>query len=383
MKNYSVIGIVIIIMALCVSCEKDEEVDINYPEYRGDHIYTAEAEPTWGESPISTIHWTSDDEIAVFEGSSIKIIDIQSNSIHNNYSAGRDIEYSVISDNNNFIYYSVRISWENSLLYRLDLTSGNIDSILNYATSGNADMLYSGLCVSSDDSKIAFNKSSFIWVYDIAVGNEVQLIKGQPILFSHDNSELLYSNGSPFSIYSYSFESGESKLVLSDQTIIFQKSDFNPSGFINAVKGNGNIFLTLADSEDNFLIYNLTETNPIFIGIIQDVWEYNNMTSRGDRYYGCNFAIDTRNMKLFSWAFDCMDSKTDGWNIWCESYRYNLSCTDLISKGKTRKGNVLNRIMGTTKISPDGTKLAYLTGIQNATYGTSQYKYLYVYNISD
>jgi len=371
-----------------LSCEKD---DTDYPEYRGDHIYTANAEPTWGESPISTLSWISDDELAVFEGSRIKIIDIQSHTTKNTYDAEKDIEYSVISDNRNFIYFFSRNSFESCSLYRLNLTSGSIDSLLNIGMSG--DMRHSGICVSPDESTIAYKKTSFsngslnytIVLYEIATGNEVELIEGNPILFTNDNSELLYSKDSPFSICSYNLESGESKVVLSDQNINFQNSNFYPSSYINAVKGDGNIFLTLAGTEDDFLIYNLTEANPIFLGAMEpyDVWKHDNLKSYGYKFYGCNFAIDTRNMKLHTWAFDCVEKIWEGWSYTCSPYRYNLSTIDLISKERTRTGNVLNKLMGTTAISPDGTKLAYLSGIPHTTNMVPQFKYVYVYNLSD
>lgn len=381
------------VIPLLLSCEKDEKDENDYPELRGDHIYTSNSEPTRAESPISTIHWISDDEIAVIEGHTIKIIDIQSHNIENNFSTGGDIEYSVLSDNSNFIYYSVSISWENSILYRLNLALGLIETLLNYNPGGDANMLYSGLCVSSDDTKIAYKKSNAnngsslntIYLYEIANGNEIELIEGHPILFIHDNSELLYVINSPFSIYSYNFESGESKVVLSDEGINFNSSDFYPSSFINAVKGNGNIFLTAAGAEGDFLIYNLTEAKPIFLGAMEpySIWKDDNITSGGYQYYGCNFAIDHRKMNLYSWAFDCVEKIWEGWSYHCSPYRYNLSCTDLITKEKTRKGNVLNMYVGTTTISPDGTKLAYLFGMDHKTYSTPQYIHVYIYNIFD
>jgi hypothetical protein len=135
------------VIPLLLSCEKDEKDEKDYPELRGDHIYTSNSEPTRAESPISTIHWISDDEIAVIEGNTIKVIDIQSHNIENNYRIGwEDIEYSVLSDISNFIYYSVSISFENSMLFRLNLAFGRIDTLVNYAPGGIANMLYSGLC---------------------------------------------------------------------------------------------------------------------------------------------------------------------------------------------------------------------------------------------
>ena len=386
---FKVLFLFITLTSLFTQCEKDEidlGYEIGYPEYSGDLIYTAEE-----SGIISSIHWISDTKLVVIEADvgsfihwtySIKQIDIQSNiEIVDLVKGEGEVNYSVISDNNNFVYYYVSDPTKSREgMVRLDLTTGEQLRFLENK------IINPPFYVSTDDSKIAYKKASFIWVYDITTGNDVQLFEATPIMFTNDNSELLYSKSFflSFPIYSYNLESGESKVVFSDQNINFQNSDFDPKFLISAINENGNILIVLSGSEDDFLVYNLTEAHPIFLGAMEPygVYSGDNLICEGlgSSHYGCNFAIDTRKMELFSWDFECINKKYEGWSYSCIPYRYNLSCTDMISNEKTRTGNVLNKYVGTTKISPDGTKLGYVSGNDKLN---QYHRYIHLYNVAD
>jgi len=383
------ISLSLAVSLILLSCEKDEN---GYSDCPGDRIYTAA-----GPKTISTIHWISDAELVVVEHElvedpiynwiyTINIIDIQSNSISDNdLDKGEgDIYYSIMSDNHRFIYcYFVDNQQDLRRVFRLDLVSGEklllSDKALQFTIQP--------FCVSPDDSRIAYQISDSICIYDVANNKEIRLMEGIPVLFTDDNKELLYASTSSWSLmplYSYNLESGNSQLVFSGGNIHFENSVFRPTHVINAIKEEDDIFLTIHGDEDNYLIYNLKEASPVFSGKMMpfNVWSDDNLIC-GDGMsldHGCNYAFDSRNMKLYSWAFVCVDKIWEGWSYTCSPYRYNLTCIETYSRAKTIPGYVLNKYVGVTKISPDGTKLAYISGNNDPIHN---YRFVCVYNISD
>jgi hypothetical protein len=390
----------LLVFFIFLSCEKDED-ETNYPEFRGNHIYSSEV-----SKDIGTIHWISDDEIVVleYEGepgysyhniNTLKIIDIQYNSNMNIDLIDGQIKHSVISDNKKFLYYSVASLFSDTIqrsFIRLDLATGEKWLIVDNMRRVQFNIISSGsrlFCVSSDDSKIAYYKfsSDSVCIYDITDNKEVSIMSGFPILFTHDNTELLISGTTSYPdfslpLFSYNLESGQSKMVLLGEIINYLNSDFKPDYLINAINDNNNILLILCElipeSNNNFLIYNLTETNPIFGGAMDDVSLY---LLNWYSHYGSSFAIDTKRMKMFSWTYECLEYRWDLWGGSCLQSRSNLYCIDMISRNKTRIGNILSARSGTTIISPDGTKVAYVLRIYINGYWRNNA--VYVYDIYD
>jgi hypothetical protein len=377
-----------------LSCSKNKDED-NYPEFRGTRIYTS---PTWIE--ISTLHWISDVEIVFIEYSmgddtinSISIINTESNSIRETYSVDGDITYSVLSDNSQFLYFCLRSKdYTSAGLYRLELSTG----LILFLAEGN--VYYPRFCVSPDGSRIVYQKnnpsgnySDTIYCYDFPLNEEVPLMMGVPILFSHDNTALIISAGyygiGPLTLYSYNLESGKSELVLTDQMINSLNSGYNRYWWlIDAKMDNDHILLTLGGSEDNFLLYDLTETDPVYGGSMEPFNVYSDANLICEHFgpcWGCNFAIDTRKMEMFCWVFECVEKDWIGWSYTCNPYRYNLNSIDMVSKGKHMIGNIQSGYPGITAISPDGKKIAYILGQTNVTVWQTGYKSIYLYHIPD